>query len=154
MSTIDVNNTIMNMQTDTSIAEASATKAGVKKMDADMFLKLMLEQLKYQDPMDPVDNKEFLAQQAQFTQVSETQEMNASITKNNNVMQTLALVGKDVVMVDPADAKKTISGTVTAASFDSKESAITVNGKEYPLSLVTKVQSAGTTSVAKPAATT
>lgn len=105
-----------------------------------MFLKLMLEQLKYQDPMDPVDNKEFLAQQAQFTQVSETQEMSANISKNNNIMQTLALVGKDVVMTDPNDSQKTITGTVSEASFDSKESTIVVDGKQYPLSLVKSVK--------------
>lgn len=149
MSVVDVNNTIMNMQNDTAVAEASATKAGVKKMDADMFLKLMLEQLKYQDPMDPVDNKEFLAQQAQFTQVSETQELNSSITKNNTIMQTLALVGKEVTMVNPDDSTKTITGTVTEASFDSSDSAIVVNGKQYPVSLVQTVKNAPSTASSK-----
>jgi len=145
MSSIDVNNTINAMQNQTSHAEAAAAAAKTSttsssKMDADMFLKLMLEQLKYQDPMDPVDNKEFLAQQAQFTQVSETQEMSANISKNNNIMQTLALVGKDVVMTDPNDSQKTITGTVSEASFDSKESTIVVDGKQYPLSLVKSVK--------------
>ena len=145
MSTIDVNNTINSMQNSTAQAEAAAAKTGTKKMDADMFLKLMLEQLKYQDPMDPVDNKEFLAQQAQFTQVSETQEMNKNITQNNNIMQTLALVGKEVTMIDPNDSTKTITGTVSEASFDSSTSSITVGGKQYPLSVVQSVKNSTST---------
>lgn len=146
MSAIDVNNTITNMQNATAQTEAAAAKTtGTTKMDGDVFLKLMLEQLKYQDPMDPVDNKEFLAQQAQFTQVSETQKLNSSITQNNNMMQTLALVGKEVTMTDPNDSTKTITGTVSEASFDSTDSAITVNGTEYPATSVISVRNATTT---------
>jgi len=154
MSSIDVSNTINSMQNQTAQTEAAAkaaqttTASNTTKMDGDMFLKLMLQELQNQDPTSPVDNKEFLAQQAQFTQVSETQEMNASMTKNNAVMQTLALVGKDVVMVDPNDSKKTITGTVTEASFDSTNSSITVGGKQYPLSLVTSVKNGTGSTVA------
>ena len=154
MSTIDVNNTINAMQNSTAQAEAAAkaaqttTASNTTKMDGDMFLKLMLQELQNQDPTSPVDNKEMLAQQAQFTQVSETQSMNKNITANNSMMQTLALVGKDVTMVDPNDSNKTISGKVTEASFDSTNSTITVAGNQYPLSVVKSVKSADASTTA------
>lgn len=150
MSAIDVNNTIISMQNATAqTAATTASTTDKTKMDADMFLKLMLEQLKYQDPMDPVDNKEFLAQQAQFTQVSETQELNASIAKNNNIMQTLALVGKEVTMVDPDNSQNLITGVVSEASFDSSGSAVTVDGTSYPLSSIQSVRNAESVSSSK-----
>ena len=43
------------------------------------FLKLMTAQLKFQDPFDPVDNKEMVGQMAQFSQVAGISEMNASL---------------------------------------------------------------------------
>lgn len=148
MSNIGANNEIINMQNTTAQYKAATEgrTTGTKTMDSDVFLKLMMEQLKYQDPMSPVDNKDFIAQQAQFTQVSEAQKLNKNTTVNNGIMQTLALVGKEVTMVDPENSQKTIKGKVTEASFDGEASAITVNGKQYPLSLVQSVR--------EPAATT
>lgn len=141
MTNIGASNDIIAMQNATAQYEASQPKVtGTTAMDSNTFLKLMMEQLKYQDPLSPVDNKDFIAQQAQFTQVSATQEMNKNIAQNNNIMQTLALVGKEVTLTDPDDSKKTITGMVSQAGFDSETSSITVNGKDYPLSLVKTVK--------------
>lgn len=132
----------MNETNMTKQWEANQQKAtgAAQKMDQDMFLKLMMEQLKYQDPLNPMDNQEFLAQQAQFTQVSEMQQLNDNISQNNFIMQTLSLVGKEVTMMDPEDPKKTITGIVEEASFNSNDSSITVNGKQYPIGLVQSVR--------------
>ncbi|ESZ86472.1 MAG: flagellar hook capping protein [Blastomonas sp. CACIA14H2] len=43
------------------------------------FLKLMTAQLKFQDPFKPVENKDMVAQMAQFSQVAGISEMNASL---------------------------------------------------------------------------
>ena len=43
----------------------------------DMFLKLLVAQLKYQNPMEPVDSSQFMAQTAQFTMVEKLQAMAA-----------------------------------------------------------------------------
>ena len=60
------------MQSYTNIqkAQEQAINGASKEMGQDAFLLLMMEQLKYQDPLAPVGNTEFLAQQAAFTQVS------------------------------------------------------------------------------------
>jgi len=146
---MSVTSEITNMQSSTAQYKAATeTKTtGTTTMGSDEFLTLMLQELQYQDPMDPVSNKEFIAQQAQFTQVSATQELNENITSNNGIMQTLALVGKSVTMIDPDDSTKTITGEVSAASFDSDGATIVVNEKEYPISLVkTVTNSTATTS--------
>ncbi len=54
-------------------------KTGLAALDQGDFLKLMTEQLKMQDPFDPVDNTAMLAQMAQFTSLSGIAEMNDTL---------------------------------------------------------------------------
>jgi len=52
---------------------------GMSSLGANDFLKLMTEQMKQQDPTDPVDNKQMLAQMAQFSTLSSTAEMGSTM---------------------------------------------------------------------------
>jgi flagellar basal-body rod modification protein FlgD len=56
-------------------ASASPQKFGFAALGQDDFLRLMVEQLKMQDPFAPTDNKEMLAQMAQFSSLSASTEM-------------------------------------------------------------------------------
>lgn len=142
--TAAVQSQITDMQNATAQYQATLPKAsGTSQFNADTFLMLMLKELQYQDPLSPIDNKEFLAQQAQFTQVSATQELKDNIATNNYIMQTLALVGKEVTITDPNNPRQTITGTVTEAGFEYGGSSITINGKQYPLTLVQSVREPG-----------
>lgn len=129
---------ITNMQSYTNIMKAAeTTETGASQdLDQDAFLMLMMEQLKYQDPLEPVGNTEFLAQQAAFTQVSELQKLNDAMSTNTQVTQACAFMGKNVTLTDPNDSTKTISGDVTAVTFTGGAAQIVVNGKEYPLGLI------------------
>ena len=51
--------------------------------DKDMFLKLLVAQLSHQDPLNPVEDKEFVAQLAQFTSVEELQNINKGVESMN-----------------------------------------------------------------------
>jgi flagellar basal-body rod modification protein FlgD len=71
--------------------------------DKDMFLKLLVAQLSNQDPLNPVEDKEFIAQLAQFTSVEELQSINKGITQmteaydRSQLTSAAALMGKRVV---------------------------------------------------------
>ncbi len=133
---------LVNMQNATAKTEiAKADKnTNNSEVSSDMFLKLMLEQLQYQDPLDPVSNTEFLSQQAMFTQLEQLMDLSTEVSSSNAVQQTLSLVGKEVTITDPDNSKKTITGVVESANFTTDEPTITINGKDYPLELVQNVK--------------
>lgn len=140
-----------NMTEQMKASQPRVTGTASSDLGSDQFLMLMMKQLQSQDPLNPMDNKDFIAQQAQFTQVSATKEMseatqklNDTMSTNNSIMQTLSLVGKQVSLVDPTDkeGKKTIDGVVSEAKFTSKGATIVVGGKEYSISSVKSVKEA------------
>ncbi len=143
MSTIQ--SQLTNMQNITAQAQAAAKeKTGASStLNQDAFLMLMLEQLKHQDPLNPMSNQEFLSQQAQFTQLNEIQDMNKNMSINNQIMQASSLIGKEVSIIDPNDSSKTIKGVVDSANFSGSESTIVVGGVDYPLGYVIKVSNPG-----------
>jgi flagellar basal-body rod modification protein FlgD len=93
--------TLDELQLQTS---ASKTKKDASSLDQNDFMKLMLQQLKSQDPLNPADNTEFISQMAQLTSVSGISEMNenlAGLTKSLYSAQLLdasSLIGKDVLL--------------------------------------------------------
>ena len=70
-------------------AKASGSTADRVATDKDTFLKLLVAQLTHQDPLNPVEDKEFIAQLAQFTQVEELQNLNTGMeTLNANYLRS------------------------------------------------------------------
>lgn len=91
------------------------------------LIKLFLTQLQYQDPMDPVNNEQFLAQLAQFATLQESQVTNDSIQNlvfMNSSAQSLSLLSKQVEMVDTGG--HTIDGSITAVQFTTSGPLLTV----------------------------
>ncbi len=96
---------MVNSATETSAVPQSTSKSSVSKKDAmgkDMFLKLMITQLKYQDPLSPQSNTEFTSQMAQFSSLEQLTNVNtnlASLSQINSSVanaQSLAMIGKEV----------------------------------------------------------
>ena len=77
-------------------------KVGKEKLDKDDFLKLMLTQMKFQDPTTPLESHEMAAQLAQFTSLEQMQNMNTNIEKlvaakkPDTQFQALQFIGKSV----------------------------------------------------------
>lgn len=91
-------------------AEAARAKAnaiermdGPKEIGKDSFLKLLVAQMKYQDPMNPMEGTEFTAQLAQYTSLEQLTQINEQFTgmntslKTQNAYQAVDLVGKEVL---------------------------------------------------------
>jgi flagellar basal-body rod modification protein FlgD len=113
------------------------------ELGKDAFLKLLIAQLRYQDPSKPVDSSQFMAQTAAFTQVEKLQAMAADSSASLALQQGLAassLVGRTVSYVDANGV--TQSGVVTSASFGGSgiaEPLVHIGSAGVPLSSVIAV---------------
>src|SRR5574340_1466712 len=85
---------------------STVTTQGKSTMGKDDFLKLMIEQLKNQDPLDPTDSSEFTAQLAQYSALEQLTNLNdymkqsidanAVLTQSINNTLITGLIGKEV----------------------------------------------------------
>lgn len=101
-----------------TIGSVSPT-AGLQSASVSMqdFLNILLTQLSYQDPLKPMDNKEFMAQLAQFTTLGQTQELNGKIDallSTQASMQAIGLIGRTVQYTTEAGSQ---TGTVASLSW-------------------------------------
>ncbi|MFN3454353.1 MAG: flagellar hook assembly protein FlgD [Pseudobdellovibrio sp.] len=95
---------VLNKISDPNYVDPSkkVSGAGNNKMDKDAFFKLMLAQLKNQDPTNPLKNHEMAAQLAQFSSLEQMTNMNKTLTeikggsKPVEQFQALNLIGKEV----------------------------------------------------------
>jgi flagellar basal-body rod modification protein FlgD len=89
-------------------------RAGIDQED---FLAVLLAQLSYQDPLEPVDNSEFISQFAELTTLTQTQSSNDkldSLLTIQSVNQAVQLIGK-TVEVNSSGAD--VIGEVTTITF-------------------------------------
>ena len=76
--------------------------SGLGAMGSGDFLKLMVAQLQMQDPFEPVDNKDMLAQMAQFSTLAGSAESNATLTTISDKLDALIAVQKKQSAPTPA----------------------------------------------------
>lgn len=101
------------------------------------FMKLLMIQLRNQDPLDPINDKEFLAQLAQFSSLGELTKLNTSFTQALLIQQlneARGLIGQNITFKD-TDSGDSLSGLVDGVKIG-KDGLIMllVNGREVPLS--------------------
>jgi flagellar basal-body rod modification protein FlgD len=109
-------------------------------LGADTFLQLLVAQLKYQDPTNPADSTEFLAQTAQFTMVEKLTELAERAQASAAVEQNLAAAG----MVGRTVSYQRLDGTagqgvVTKAALGTAGPVLHVGTDEVALDRVTAV---------------
>lgn len=112
-----------------------------KSVGKDQFLKLFLTQLQNQNPLEPMQDRDFLMQLAQFTQVENTEE----VTRVLQNLQTLAhatqattLLGKRVVALRAGDSTP-VEGVVSAVRFSSDGIWLQVGKDEVNVNSVLQV---------------
>lgn len=95
-------------------------------INQDEFIRLFLTQLQFQDPLEPVDNREFLSQLAQFTALEQSRQTSQNTTdllSMNATSQAVSLLNR---RVEVNAGGTPFTGTVTAVNFNSSGAQLTV----------------------------
>jgi len=122
--------------------DGSVTQVEQNPLSKDAFLRLLITQLRYQDPLQPMQDREFIAQMAQFSSLEQMQNLNASLDSlrlMEAASQAASLIGREVTLLSPSGTD-TITGIVESVTFNLGVPQIVVDGVEYPLGLVMEVR--------------
>jgi len=124
------------------------SQASESQLGKDAFMKLLVSQLKNQDPLAPAQNEEMLAQLAQFSSLEQMSELNDNIVglavlqQSNALMSQLtsssALIGQNVKYTDPATGDERW-GTVSSVTIEDGLAVLSIGGADVPLTGVLEV---------------
>ena len=109
-----------------------------QNLGKDDFLKLLIKQLEYQDPTNPMQDKEFIAQMAQFSTLEQMTGMSADFAKLTSILsgsEASQALGKNVELVQ---GDRLVQGVVKAITRD-ENPMVLVNGSFYNWDQVRKV---------------
>ncbi len=137
MSQADASRT--RLQVDTLNKELGGGKAFKADLDKDDFLKILITQLQHQDPTNPMQDKEFIAQMAQFSSLEQMTNMATSFGKLSSVLnssEAQSLLGRTVEVTDGERAVYGKVSQVVRGEFP----LVMVNGSFYDLDQVSKVE--------------
>lgn len=130
MAPIDENGNLVTQFTQKKDEKEKANSNSTLGKEA--FLQLLVAQMQYQDPLEPMDNTEYVSQLATFSQLESLQNMEGTISNG----QATDLVGK-TVMVKVTDANGDTSlkpGVVDYVIFEGGEAYLVINEEKYPYS--------------------
>src|SRR5947199_173471 len=116
----------------TTTGATTAANPSSSMMDKDTFLKLLVEQLRHQDPTAPADSSQWTAQMAQFSTVEQLTNLTKSTTqsaKSAAMTQAVGLLGRTVYYLqDDAAVQR-------AAAKGARESVVLVDGTAFVVSV-------------------
>ena len=118
--------------------EVEENTAKNSTMDKQAFLNLLVAQMKYQDPMEPTDNTEYVSQLAQFSSLEAMNNMSTSV----DLQRATGLIGKVVtasITNKVTGTSKEVTGTVDFVSQSGNKTYLTVNGDQFELDDISKI---------------
>ncbi|AIE59658.1 flagellar hook assembly protein FlgD [Bacillus methanolicus] len=125
--TIDTSLMLSNNQQNTR-------KTGTNILGKDDFLKILITQLQNQDPLNPMQDKDFIAQMAQFSTLEQMTNIEKSLEnflksqEQNYMLQASMLIGKTVTFLDSNNEEKT--AVVKSVSFKDGKTLFQLNNNE------------------------
>lgn len=105
---------------------AAATSGSNQTLNLQDFLKILLTQLQYQDPLKPMDNEQFMAQMAQFSTLEQTQQLTSKIDQLLSIQSTSQSVGLLGRTVQITSTGGNVSGQVTSLSLTNGTPALSI----------------------------
>lgn len=111
-----------------SSTSSSSQVPSAAQLSQEDFMRILLAQLQFQDPLKPMDNQEFVAQLAQFSALEINRQQSEKVDQllsMQSVTQSVGIIGKRIEMQTAQGSS--LTGTVSAVSFRTGEPRLTVN---------------------------
>jgi flagellar basal-body rod modification protein FlgD len=123
------NGKIVESASQSSLSKTTSTSSD--SMDKDAFLQLLVAQMKYQDPLEPTSNTEYISQYAQFSQVEQMQNMAQSM----DLQRASALVGEEVYIktTDSTGNTNYVQGKVDYVVYENSKAYLAIDESLYSI---------------------
>lgn len=121
-------------------SKEAVPKSSIGALDKDVFLRLLITELRNQDPLRPMEDKDFIAQLAQFSSLEQAQKMVAGfdeLLKQQAATKAFAMIGKRVEFSDLQEG--TCNGVVMGVAFENGWPRLEVGSKRIGLDAVSRV---------------
>lgn len=132
--------TIEAISSTSGIQTGTPVRKPVQSLDSDVFMKLLVTQLKYQDPGAPMDTNQMMAQSVQLSMMEKMTELSAGAKESFSLqMRTAAaqIVGSEISFALPDGTSG--SGVATSVSFASGVPLVEVAGRKIPLDSISGI---------------
>lgn len=135
--TATVTDGILQQTTAAASTSSQKTSEASSALGKDDFLQLLVAQMKYQDPLEPTSNTEYISQYATFSELEQMQNMSSTM----ELSRASDLVGKTVTVETKDASGKTASdmGVVDYISYENNKALVWINGNSWPLDAVKEV---------------
>ena len=119
------------VETESQTSLAKSTQSSGSSLDKDAFLQLLVAQMKYQDPLEPTSNTEYISQFATFSELEQMQNMSASM----DLSRASGLVGQTVYMKTTGSSGDTsyVEGKVDYVYYENGKAYLSINEELYSL---------------------
>ncbi|HKM05124.1 MAG TPA: flagellar hook capping FlgD N-terminal domain-containing protein [Lachnospiraceae bacterium] len=110
---------------------STSEKSSGSTLDKDAFLQLLVAQMKYQDPLEPTSNTEYISQFATFSSLEQMQNMSSSV----DMERATTLVGKEVFMsvTNSSGNTETVFGKVDYVTMENGKIYLSIDDSLYSL---------------------
>lgn len=125
----------------------AGSSSSISQLGQNAFLQLLAVQMKNQDPLQPVDNTQFVAQLAQFSSLQELTTISSQlgslstatmqVQTADQLLSAFNLIGTNVTLQDSSG--NLVTGTVSGVNISGGQANVDVAGNNYPLSSITSV---------------
>lgn len=137
LSAIIQDGAVVETASQSSVQQTTSRATNGNGMDKDAFLQLLVAQMKYQDPLQPTSNTEYISQYATFSQVEQMQNMAATM----ELSRASSMVGQivEIQTTDSNGETETVQGKVDYVSYENNKAYVSIDGALYSADDVTAV---------------
>ena len=120
------------------VASPIAKRTPTNTLGKEAFLRLLTTQLQHQNPLEPMDNQQFVAQMAEFSALEQMQNLNKSFA-SVALLEASSLIGKEIEAAESGTSDRVINGVVSSVRLLDGKTILMVGERDVNVNNVQKI---------------